>query len=213
MKSLILPAALLVLLLPIQAQGSYPDQMLATRIVEILTENYDKQPVDTAMEGIIKQAGKKSYNKLLRDWLEYRTSLDAYKPDIEPAYNGLLRTLKKEVPADQPAFASHIGNLTMLTMGNFQLIFEALQLHGSGVPLHQLDAEEMDASLRQGDFPTRQRDLIAQEEIIKKEIRRIITQPAVADKLGFYIFFFDQIAKTRQKTIDKMLNSKVAKAQ
>jgi hypothetical protein len=213
MKSVIFLAALLVLLLPIQAQGTYPDQALANRIVELLTENYDKQPVDTAMEGIIKQAGKKSYNKLLQDWLEYRASMDTYNPEIEPAYNGLLRTLKKEVPEDQPVFAGYIGNLTMLTMGNFQLIFEALQLHGSGIPLHQLDTEEVDASLRQGDFPTRQRELLAQEEIIKKAIRQIITQPAVEGKLGFYIFFFDQIARTRQKTIDKMLNSMVAKAQ
>ncbi|MDX9957718.1 MAG: hypothetical protein RBT68_04670 [Spirochaetia bacterium] len=211
MKPVIVLTALLVLLLPIQAQSTYPDQALAIRVVEVLTENYDNQPVNTAMEGIIKQAGKKSYNKLLQDWLDYRSSMDQYSPGIEPAYNGLLRTLKKEVPDHHTVFVNHIGELAMLTMSNFQLIFNAVQEHGSGVPLQDLDAEEIDSSLRQGDYPQKQRYLIAQEEIIKKEIRQIITHPAVAGKLGFYRFFFDQIAKARQKTINKMLESMVAK--
>lgn len=213
MKPVMFLATLLTLTLSIQAHDRYPDLALAIRVVEILTENYDKQPVDTAMEGIIKQAGKKSYNKLLQDWLEYRPSMEQYRPGIEPAYNGLLRTLKKEIPDYHTAFVSHIGRLTMLTISNFQLIFDAVQEYGSGIPLHELDTVEIDTRLRQGDFPQKQRDLIAQEETIKKEIRQIITHPAVAGKLGFYIFFFDQIAKTRQKTIDKMLDSMVATAE
>jgi len=213
MKLLIFLAALLSLPLTIQAQGTYPDHELAARLVEILTENYDRQPVSTAVEGIIKQAGKKSYNKLLHDWLVCRSSLDSYTPEIEPAYNGLLRILKKEVPEDHAVFENHIGSLTILTMSNFQLFFNAVQEHGSGVPLHDLETGDIDASLRQGEYPTRQRDLIDQEELIKKEIRQIITQPEVAGKLGFYIFFFDQIARIRKKTIDKLLNSMIASAE
>jgi len=213
MKTVMCLATLLVLPLSIQAQSTYPDHALAIRLVEILTANYDRQPVNTAMEGIIKQAGRKSYHKLLQDWLEHRASLDQYSPAIEPAYNGLLRTLKKEVPAHHDLFVDNIDKLTMLTLWNFQICFDALQEFGSGRSLHDLDNDAIDASLRQGDYPARQRDLIAQEEILKKEVRRIITQPEVAGKLGFYIFFFDQIAKTRQKTIDKMLSSMIAKAQ
>jgi hypothetical protein len=211
MKQVLFLAALLCLPLSIQAQDSYPAHELATRLVEILSDNYDRQPVSTAMEGIIKQAGKKSYNKLLQDWLGYRSRLADYKPEIEPAYNGLLRTLKKEVPEDHPTFVNNIIKLTMLTMSNFQIIYDAVQEHGSGIPLKDLGTGDIDASIKQGAFSTRQRELIAQEESIKREIRQIITQPAVANKLGFYIFFFDQIAKTRQKTIDKMLESMVAK--
>lgn len=213
MKPVIFIAALLILPLSIQAQSPYPAHELATRLVAILMDNYDRQTVSTAMEGIIKQAGKKSYNKLLQDWLVYRSSMEQYRPGIEPAYNGLLRTLKKEVPDYHAAFVSHIGRLTMLTISNFQLIFDAVQEYGSGIPLHELDTVEIDTRLRQGDYPQKQRDLIAQEETIKKEIRQIITHPAVAGKLGFYLFFFDQIAKTRQKTIDKMLDSMVATAE
>ncbi|MFH2113113.1 MAG: hypothetical protein ABIJ86_01235 [Spirochaetota bacterium] len=68
-----------------------------------------------------------------------------------------------------------------------KIIFDAVQEYGSGVPLHDLDTRDLDASLGQGNYPAKQRDLIAQEETIKREIRQIITQPAVAGKLGFYI--------------------------
>lgn len=213
MKIVICLAALLALPLSAQAQDPYPEHELAVRLVQILTANYDRQPVDTAMEGIIKQAGRKSYHKLLQDWLVYRSNLEHYSPEIEPAYTGLLRTLKKELPEEHEVFLTHIGNLTMLTLRNFQIFFDAVQEYNPGLPLQNLDSASIDASLAQGDYPAQQRELIALEEIIKKEIRQIITRPEVAGKLGFYIFFFDQIAQTRKKSIDKLLESLVAKAQ
>lgn len=213
MKIVISLAALLSLPLPVLAQNSYPDHELAVRLVEILTENYDRQPVSTPMGGIIKQAGRKSYHKLLQDWLVYRSNLERYSPEIEPVYTGLLRTLKKEVPEEHEVFVAHIGKLTLLTLRNFQIFFDAVQEYSPGLPLQNLDSASIDASLAQGDYPSRQRDLIAREEIIKKEIRQIITRPEVAGKLGFYIFFFDQIARTRKRSIDKLLESMVAKAQ
>jgi hypothetical protein len=156
MKLVMCLAVLLTLPLSAQAQRSYPDQDLAIRLVEILGENYDRQPVNTAMEGIIKQAGRKSYHKLLQDWLVHRSSLERYQPEIEPAYNGVLRTLKKEVPQKHPLFVSHIDTLTLLTLQNFQIIFDAVQEYGPGVALQNLRTEHIDVSLGQGDYPARQ---------------------------------------------------------
>jgi hypothetical protein len=110
-------------------------------------------------------------------------------------------------------FIKHIDNLTMLTLQNFQIMFDAIQEYGAGTAIYDLETRDIDASHRQGDFPARQKALIAQEEIIKTEIRQIITQPEVVGKPGFYIFFFDQIAKVRRKTIDKLLNSMIASAE
>jgi hypothetical protein len=43
---------------------------------------------------------------------------------------------------------------------------------GSGRSLPDLDNDAIDASLRQGDYPARQRDLIAQEEILNSMIAK-----------------------------------------
>lgn len=205
----IIVAALAIIASAVPARAQTGRDALAGRIAEILLDNYDAKPVDGPFEALAKLAGRGSYAQLLADWRARRDSLDSYVPAVNPAFAEPLRIVMRDNPEAYPGFRADLERLAKLSLLNFELCLEAVDVRypSGSIRLDALGPSDLDAAVRAPPFAVRQRELFALEAEIKARIRDLLASPEFSMSLGFYRIVFDVLEGMRRKTIDRLLRS------
>ena len=197
-----------------KASISCDDNELAVKIAEVLIENYDKKTSDTILEKVIHSLSRKSYINMLEIWKKNFMDISKTEFKIDPSLNQLFRIIEKNLPEDQSIyFRSLFYRMMMLTLENFQLYFNAVKEYSVRIELNEITDEIIDQSLNNLKYYRIQTKLYSEEKEITSSIRTIMFNPAVKNKIGFYIFVFDLLMKYRNNTIDYLMNEYLAKIQ
>jgi hypothetical protein len=186
--------------------------MLADQIMTALTINYDKKPADTALEKIIHQASKKSYIKLLVLWKENYKDISKVKIEIDPVINDIIKIIEKySSKKEAELFTKQFEQLMMLSLENFGMYLNAVKESKYSTDLTNITCDYIDLCLSNLKYYKIQKELYQRETFLTASIHSFMLKPEVKDKLWFYIFVHNLLIKYRQKTINRLLNSCLAK--
>ncbi len=132
----------------IHSQMSFSDDELAGQITRVLIASYDKKPVDSSLEKIIHQAGKKSYIKLLGLWVKNRSRMSSINFEMEPAAQNITRIIEKNSSHEKALYFKQLfEKLMMISMENFQMYFNAVKESKRDVVLQDITCGYIDECL------------------------------------------------------------------
>jgi hypothetical protein len=214
MKYFILIILILLPILSIFSGEQYADFEIKKQISKELIENYDKKPCNSPFEKFLLALGKPAYKKLLLRWVENNSDINSIEVEIDPAVLIIGEIIKKNSDKKTHAlFYDNAYKLFFICVENFQMYLAAVKEKKLPPRLEEITSDYIDECLLNYKYFIIQRNLYDKERLLKKNIREIMTDPRLKDKLGFYIYFYNLIEKIRNATIEKLMSDYSLKLQ
>jgi hypothetical protein len=182
------------------------DFELASRIRGLLIANYDKKKYDSVVEKIILDLGKKTYIKMLDLWIRNFDDIDDVKFEVDPVLNHTISVIRNsEGEYCSEYFISLIKEMMSLSLKNFKMYFDAVKENGKSIGINDLNCDLIDNCMYNMKYFNIQKSLYGRETEIRSELKSIMSDKKVKDRIVFEYYCFELLSKIRQKTIDRHL--------
>lgn len=182
------------------------DDLIVDKIHQFLIKEYDNYKDRTFTEKMVLKFGKKAFIDNVRIWKDNYKNLDSMKIVLHPILEKIAVVCDKNLEEDKSKyFRSLLEELTKLGYKNLQIYYTAVKdyLVINNKKIDDINKELIDDAVCLLRYYEEKTKLYEREEIVKNEIRAIMTEKKVKFKLAFYIFAFDFFNKIRKGIIEK----------
>lgn len=164
-------------------------------------ESYDRLPTEGSVEFLIKTFGRGSYKQLLERWYHAIESGTLPYFELDPSYEGLVRTIRRDAPDLEAPFLQAARELTGLSYRNFDLYLEAAAGGGAFTAGGGLDARLLDETLATERYAAEFDEMVSRERAAKADIWAVLDDPRLRSNVSFYRFVFERVNRMRERVL------------
>lgn len=178
------------------------DDLLASKMADILIEEYQKYEDKTFMEKFVLKLGKNAYIDSVIIWRDNYKNIDELDIKLHRQLENSAKIADKRASADRSEYYRNLlKKLTYLGYKNLQMYYNAVK--DRGMTANEITIEAIDESVSNLEFYNEKVKLYNEEEAIKNKIKEFYELKEIKYHISFYAFAFNFFDKIRKGIIEK----------
>jgi len=178
------------------------DDLIVSKMADILIEEYQKYEDKTFMEKFVLKLGKNAYIDSVIIWRDNYKNLDALDIKLHRQLENSAKIADKRLSSDKAEYYRNLlKKLTYLGYSNLQMYYNAVK--DKGLTDADLTIEAIDESVSNVEYYNEKVKLYNEENDIKNKIREFYELKEIKYHISFYAFAFNFFDKIRKGIIEK----------
>lgn len=191
------------------------DDLLVSKMADILIEEYQKYEDKTFMEKFVLKLGKNAYIDSVIIWKNNYKNIDDLDIKLHKQLENSAKIADKRLSSDKAEYYRNLlKKLTYLGYKNLQMYYNAVK--DKDITADDLTIEAIDESVSNVKYYNEKVKLYNEENDIKNRIREFYELKEIKYHISFYAFAFNFFDKIRKGIIEKdmkKMNEKLRKGE